>query len=74
VALAEALRRIGGDVVTQGDELHVTDLDVAAVGDAAFREGLVLHELSLVRSSLEDAFMSLTADSVEYRAKEGAAA
>ncbi len=26
----------------------------------------MLHELTLVRSSLEDAFMTLTADSVEY--------
>ena len=32
-----------------------------------------LHELTLVRSSLEDAFMTLTADSVEYHAQlEGA--
>jgi ABC-2 type transport system ATP-binding protein len=69
-ALAEALRRVGADVGTHGEELHVTGLDVSAVGDAAFRAGLVVHELTLVRSSLEDAFMSLTSDSVEYRAKE----
>ena len=35
--------------------------------------GLAVHELTLVRSSLEDAFMTLTADSVEYHASsEGA--
>ncbi|MGH3506354.1 MAG: ABC transporter ATP-binding protein [Nocardioidaceae bacterium] len=73
-ALAETLRRANGDVVTNGDELHVTGLEVAAVGEAAFRAGQVLHELTLVRSSLEDAFMSLTSDSVEYRAKEEVAA
>ena len=32
------------------------------------QRGLLLHELPLVRSSLEDAFMTLTADSVEYSA------
>jgi ABC-2 type transport system ATP-binding protein len=61
---------VGADVATHGEELHVTGLDVSAVGDAAFRAGLVVHELTLIRSSLEDAFMSLTSDSVEYRAKE----
>jgi ABC-2 type transport system ATP-binding protein len=30
-----------------------------------------LHELTVVRASLEAAFMELTADSVEYRAGEG---
>ena len=32
----------------------------------------MLHELTLVRSSLEDAFMTLTADSVEYHASTAA--
>ena len=43
-------------------------LDAAAVGELVGRSGLLLHELTLVRSSLEDAFMTLTADSVEYHA------
>jgi ABC-2 type transport system ATP-binding protein len=51
-----------------GEELHVTGADAAAVGDLVGAHGLVLHELTLVRSSLEDAFMTLTADSVEYHA------
>ena len=33
-----------------------------------YAPGYHLHELTLVRSSLEDAFMTLTADSVEYAA------
>ena len=33
----------------------------------------MLHELTLVRSSLEDAFMALTADSVEFHAAGEAA-
>jgi ABC-2 type transport system ATP-binding protein len=51
-----------------GDELHVTGADAAGVGELVGAHGLVLHELTLVRSSLEDAFMTLTADSVEYHA------
>ena len=38
------------------------------IGDIAFSEGIRLHELATVRASLEEAFMELTADSVEYRA------
>ena len=74
VALADSLRRHGAEVTTHGDDLHVVGMTDAAVGEAAFRAGYVLHELTLVRSSLEDAFMALTADSVEYHAKEGVAA
>ena len=43
-------------------------LDAAAIGDLVGKNGLYLHELTLVRSSLEDAFMTLTAASVEYHA------
>ena len=49
-------------------ELRVTGLDALAIGDLLFKHGLAVHELTLVRSSLEDAFMTLTADSVEYHA------
>ena len=45
-------------------------LDVAAIGELIGKRGLFLHELTLVRSSLEDAFMTLTADSVEYSAHD----
>ena len=40
--------------------------DAAGIGELVGAAGLHLHELTLVRSSLEDAFMTLTADSVEY--------
>ena len=39
----------------------------AAVGEVAASNGIVLHELTPLRGSLEDAYMNLTADSVEYR-------
>ena len=63
----------GLEVSRHDDELRVIGLDAPAVGDLLFKHGLALHELTLVRSSLEDAFMTLTADSVEYHAaSEGA--
>jgi ABC-2 type transport system ATP-binding protein len=59
----------GLEVVRAGDELRVQGLDAPAIGELVGGHGLLLHELTLVRSSLEDAFMALTADSVEYHAK-----
>lgn len=53
-----------------GPAVHVTGLTAARIGDLAHRHRLVLHELAGHTSSLESAFMSLTADSVEYLAGE----
>ena len=54
---------------TEADgSLTVHGLTAAQIGDLAFDHGLRLHELTVVRASLEAAFMELTADSVEYRA------
>jgi ABC-2 type transport system ATP-binding protein len=50
----------------------VSGLVAAQVGDIAFEHGVRLHELTVVRASLEAAFMELTADSVEYRGGENA--
>jgi ABC-2 type transport system ATP-binding protein len=66
--VADLLQRSGLDVVRHDDELRVQGLDPAGVGEIVGDKGLYLHELTLVRSSLEDAFMTLTASSVEYRA------
>ena len=66
--VATLLRREGLDVAAHGGELRVQGRDAAAVGELVGRSGLLLHDLTLVRSSLEDAFMTLTADSVEYAA------
>jgi ABC-2 type transport system ATP-binding protein len=46
---------------------QVMDGDPAAIGDLARDAGVALHELSPQRASLEEAFMQMTADSVEYR-------
>jgi ABC-2 type transport system ATP-binding protein len=49
--------------------IEVRGLTADAVGDLAYELGLRLHELTTVRASLEEAFMELTASSVEYRAE-----
>ena len=67
--VAELLRRRGLDVAVHDEELRVQGLDAPAIGELVGKSGLYLHELTLVRSSLEDAFMTLTADSVEYHAQ-----
>jgi ABC-2 type transport system ATP-binding protein len=62
----------GLDVSQVDGELRVGGLDIAGIGELLGANGVVLHELTLVRASLEDAFMTLTADSVEYHAHSGA--
>jgi ABC-2 type transport system ATP-binding protein len=59
-----------GAVVSNGTPhtLSVTGLDAAAIGAIAFAHGIQLDELSTHRASLEDAYMELTRDSVEFRA------
>src|SRR5579859_7608651 len=68
--LGKALSAAGGQVSPPDTDgaLNVHGLDVARVGDIAFDEGVRLHELAVVRASLESAFMELTGDSVEYHA------
>ncbi len=62
-----------GAQVTNGTvhELTVTGLDAPAIGAIAFEHGIPLNELATQRASLEDAFMEMTRDSVEYRAGSG---
>ena len=48
--------------------LEVTGLTPAVIGDRAAAAGLTLHELALQEASLEEAFMTLTRDAVEYSA------
>ena len=48
--------------------LETTDATAAAIGELAAQGGIVLHELTTIHASLEEAYMTLTSDSVEYRA------
>ena len=59
----------GGSVITADDgALLVQGLPAARIGDLAYEHRLRLHELAPAQASLEEAFMGLTADSVEFRA------
>jgi len=69
-ALRAALERHGATVAVSDDGALVVDgLDAPAVGQAAADTGTVLHELTPQRASLEEAFMELTHDSVDYHAE-----
>ena len=50
--------------------LEISGLSTQQIGDAAWQANLRVHELSARTASLEEAFMQLTADSVEYRTSE----
>ncbi|MFD7429880.1 ABC transporter ATP-binding protein [Streptomyces sp. NPDC059818] len=67
-ALTPLLTAEGASVAADGDRLTVTGLTAARIGELAFRHRVLLHELATSSASLEEAFMELTADSVEYLA------
>jgi ABC-2 type transport system ATP-binding protein len=66
--LAEALRAQGLVVTEVPGEpaLRVVGTTTEQVGEIAGAQGLVLHELTLHRGSLEEAFMEITRQDVEY--------
>jgi ABC-2 type transport system ATP-binding protein len=67
----ELARALSGDRVTVEARLdgglEVRGLTGPDIGAIALREQIILHELTPQRASLEQAFMSLTGSSVEYR-------
>ncbi|MFC9326172.1 ABC transporter ATP-binding protein [Kitasatospora sp. NPDC057015] len=69
--LAAVLTAAGAVVAPEGsagaERLTVTGLPPGRIGALAAEHGITLHELTSRRASLEEAFMQLTADSVEYR-------
>jgi ABC-2 type transport system ATP-binding protein len=76
-SLAGVLAGPGVDVERAGpDELLVRGTDSGSVGRTAAAHGIPLFELTPVTASLEQAFMDLTHEAVEYQAVplEGAAA
>jgi ABC-2 type transport system ATP-binding protein len=78
--LADLVTREGGQVTTlppvpgEAAELRVTGLAAPRIGELAAGASVVLHELTPQLASLEEAFMELTADSVEYNATASATA
>jgi len=75
-ALRAAIASAGGTTSAATDAagaageaaIEVRGLTEGQVADLAFAHGIRLHHLSTSNVSLEQAFMELTADSVEYRA------
>jgi ABC-2 type transport system ATP-binding protein len=67
--LVQAVTGKGATCSANSDgSVEVRGMSAEQIGDLAFAEGIRLHELAIVRASLEEAFMELTASSVEYRA------
>jgi ABC-2 type transport system ATP-binding protein len=66
--LTEILKGLGGEVHSQDDgALVIAKLDPAQVGDAALNAGIAVHELSPQYASLEEVFMELTSEAVDYQ-------
>jgi ABC-2 type transport system ATP-binding protein len=53
--------------------LQVTGMEAPRIGEIAAADGIVLHELTPEFASLEEAFMKLTSDSVEFGGRTPAA-
>src|SRR6202167_2161050 len=65
----KALTAEGAITATDDDgAVEVRGMTAEAVGDVAVEQAIRLHELTTVYASLEEAFMELTASSVEYHA------
>jgi ABC-2 type transport system ATP-binding protein len=65
--LRALLAHANATVSTQSDgNLDVTGLSAEEIGTHAAKAGVTLYQLTTKRASLEDTFMKLTADSVEY--------
>lgn len=65
--LTRVLSDLHAGVVPANDEgLSVSGLTSDQIGEAAFAAGITVWELTPQRASLEDVFMDLTADSLEY--------
>ena len=54
-------------VATEPGLMEVSGRTAEEIGDLAAGAGIPLHELTPLRASLEEAYMSLTRDEVEYR-------
>ncbi|MDT8910524.1 ABC transporter ATP-binding protein [Amycolatopsis sp. PS_44_ISF1] len=65
-ALREQLVHASAQVTDSGNALVVSGMDSDKIGELAASANIVLHELSPQTGSLEQAFMQITGDSVEY--------
>jgi ABC-2 type transport system ATP-binding protein len=66
---------LGPDVTVTNDGagvLEIAGLSAERIGELAATHGIVLHELTPQQASLEEAFMELTRDEVEFKAAQAA--
>ncbi|MGH9018703.1 MAG: ABC transporter ATP-binding protein, partial [Acidimicrobiales bacterium] len=72
-AFVSVLREAGAEA-TVGDDgaIVVSGMTAPDIGELAARRSLTVHELVPLQASLEDAFMELTSDAVEYRSTDNA--
>ncbi len=67
--LGQVLAAPGVSVVSDGTDLiRVSGITAEQIGTAAWRAHLPVHELTPTHASLEEAFMQVTRDSIEYHA------
>jgi len=66
--LRAALDEQGAQTAPEDGALSVRGMDAVAIGDLAASLRVTLHELSPQSASLEEAFMELTEESIEYHA------
>jgi ABC-2 type transport system ATP-binding protein len=69
----DTLRRVLTDAgltadTDDGSALLVRGAAIEVIGDLAARNAITLHELSAQQASLEEAYMKLTDEAVDYRA------
>ncbi|WP_152192398.1 ABC transporter ATP-binding protein [Georgenia satyanarayanai] len=68
--LGDLLTRAGASLrPVEPGLVEVNGRTAEEIGDLAAASGIPLHELTPVRASLEDAYMTLTQDEVEYRSE-----
>jgi ABC-2 type transport system ATP-binding protein len=67
--LVEIVGGAGATITRNGPDLiEISGLAAEQVGEAAAAHGIVLYELTPQQATLEEAFMTLTSDDVEFRA------
>jgi ABC-2 type transport system ATP-binding protein len=65
--LQSILASAGANAAITDGAMDVAGLSIEAIGEAAATNNIVLHELTSRKASLEDAFMKLTGDSLDFR-------
>lgn len=64
--LANVLTGMGGQVSANGDSLNVTGIDAHSIAQTALDQHILVFELTPVTGSLEEAYLGLTREDVEY--------